>query len=143
MFCILSLFSLDNSRFVSLQMQHRSALSGLGNNTIAHENLPRAAEMFEVSIPVEDQGFPVERMTKLKAWKDLNDTLSAYAKRIELMEEQNAELRDKFQHRTEWTSWAGLAMISLELVFIISHGRAVAQDRRTAGKTSVETVPGE
>jgi hypothetical protein len=124
-------------------MQHRSALSRLGNNTIAHENLPRAAEMFEVSIPVEDREFPVERMTKLKAWKDLNDTLSAYQKRIELMEEQNAEFRDKFQFRTEWTSWAGLVMISLSLVFGICHGRAVAQDRKTASKTGMETVPRE
>lgn len=143
MFCILFLYSIDNSRLGILQSKHRSALTKLGSKSISPENLPGAAKTFEVRIPVEDREFPVERMIKLKAWEELNDTLSAYAKRIELMQEQNEELNDRLQRRATWTSWSALAMISLSFVFGLWQRRAAAQEAKNGSQTGMETVPGE
>jgi hypothetical protein len=61
----------------------------LGIVSIAPENLNRSLESFRLSLIVESRDFPAEEMVKTKSWGKLKSTVSAYAQRLELIENQN------------------------------------------------------
>lgn len=63
----------------------------LGIDSIAPENLKGAPESFRLSLRVESRDFPVEEMMKTKSWDKLQSTVSGYAKRLELIENQNRQ----------------------------------------------------
>jgi len=63
----------------------------LGIARIAPENLKRAPESFRISLRAESRDFPVEEMTKTKSWGKLQSTVSGYAQRLELIENQNRQ----------------------------------------------------
>ena len=108
---VLCLFSIENSRLATLRSKQGIQLSELGTTSIAPDNLPRAAELFRTSLPVQDHEFPVENMTRLPAWSTLQSTLSAYAERLKLLDAQRNEIDRHLQQRALWTSLAALAFI--------------------------------
>lgn len=64
-------------------------LSRLGLVSIAPENLKSAPESFSLRLKVESFDFPVEEMVKSKSWGELQSDVSAYAQRLELIENEN------------------------------------------------------
>ncbi len=64
-------------------------VSKLGLESIAPANLKRAPESFRLNLTVESQDFPVKEMMNTKSWDELQSKLSAYAYRLELIENQN------------------------------------------------------
>jgi hypothetical protein len=110
-FIVLCLVSIDNSRLSILSSKQRIQLSQLGLASIAPDNLPRAAEIFRTSLPVQDHQFPVNEMTRLPAWSTLQGTLSAYAQRLKLLDAQQQELDRHLQQRSLLTTDGMLASI--------------------------------
>ena len=51
--------------------------------------LERAPESFRLRLRAESGSFPVEEMTKTEAWSELQKKVSAYAQRLELLQQQN------------------------------------------------------
>jgi len=66
-----------------------SRVSKLGIVSIAPENLNRALESFRLNLIVESRDFPTEEMMNTKSWGEFQSTVSAYAQRLELIENQN------------------------------------------------------
>ncbi|OQY07743.1 MAG: hypothetical protein B6I25_00900 [Planctomycetales bacterium 4572_13] len=64
-------------------------VSKLDTVSIAPENLNLALETFRFGLMVESHGFPAEAMVKTKSWGQLQSTVSGYAQRLELIENQN------------------------------------------------------
>jgi len=67
-------------------------LSRLGLTSIAPENLARAPKSFWLALRVEAPDVALEEMTKTKAWTNLQEKVSAYAERLELLERQRRVL---------------------------------------------------
>jgi len=89
--CIVSIFESRSSQ----------QITALGIETIAPENLNRALELFTLRLQGESRDFPVEDMTMTDAWGELQSTVAAYTKRLELLEEMH-------QRMAFWISLAGL-----------------------------------
>lgn len=93
-FCALSIVeSIAHMRLIKLDI-----------DTIAPQNLPRLAEMFELSLKVESPDFPIEEMTESESWSTLQDKLTGYAQRLEMMENYSLT-------RLKWTSYCTLASV--------------------------------
>ena len=84
MFFVLCGFSIYDSRS-SIEV------SELGLESIAPDNLRRTPKIFQLTLQAESSGFPVDDMTKTKAWKDLERSTDAYSDRLELLEGQNRQ----------------------------------------------------
>jgi len=91
----LSEFSLD---LTDLSLERSES----GLSTIAPENLARAPESFRRHLQQEAPHLSVEEMTKTRAWSTLQEDVSAYAQRLELLERQ---MRDISMHDVALTHW--------------------------------------
>jgi hypothetical protein len=103
--------------------------------TIAPKNLEGAPEMFRLSLRVESRDFPTEEMTKMKAWSELQNTVTAYAQRLELMDSQESK-------RSLVT--VGLYLLSAIGVFVFSildrrNGRQEADGKVKSGTTPTDS----
>ena len=58
---------------------------------IAPENLKNAPEYFSHRLRAESLEFPVENMTKAESWNEFQNTISAYAQRLELLVKWNRQ----------------------------------------------------
>jgi len=77
-----------------LQSRSNRQIGKLGINSIAPENLQTAPESFRLKLRVESRDFPVDEMTKTKAWTELQDELTGYSERLKLMDKQNDKRSD-------------------------------------------------
>ena len=110
-FIVLCLVGIDNARIGTLRSKQGLQLSKLGTSSIAPDNLPRAADLLRTSVPVQNRDFPIEALTQSRAWTTLQNTLSAYAERLKLLDAQNRELDHRLQKRSLWTDFAALGAI--------------------------------
>lgn len=93
----------------------------------APDNLPLAAETFQLQTRLESHDFPADKMIRLKAWKELNTTLTGYAERIKTLE-KNLALRNDFysDQRNAYSriglqvSWDMLRMGYIRLACVIA-----------------------
>jgi hypothetical protein len=104
--------------------------------TVAPKNLGRAPEMFRLSLRVESRDFPTEEMTKTKAWSELQNTVTAYAQRLELMDSQESK-------RSLVT--VGLYLLSAIGIFVFSildrrNGPHGADGKEKSGTTPTDPV---
>jgi hypothetical protein len=106
-FCILSIVE---SKFCIRFSQFSMERSKLGLISIAPENLAGAPESFWYKLRVEAPDVAAEEMTKTKAWSRLQEQVSAYAQRLELMERQSEDIEEHFMRLSTWTSWLTLAL---------------------------------
>jgi hypothetical protein len=119
-FIVLCFVGMDDSRIASLRSRQSLQLSKLGTTSIAPDNLPRAADLLRTSIPVQDHAFPIDTLTRLPAWTTLQNTLSAYAERLKVLDAQNRELDHHLQKRALWTAFAALGVIIVNLLLALS-----------------------
>jgi hypothetical protein len=68
-----------------------SRILSLGIDSIAPANLRSAPESFKLALAAESYDFPIDKMTKTKAWAALQHTVSEYTERIELLEGQDRQ----------------------------------------------------
>ena len=91
LFLVFCLLSIVESRW-------SSQLTWPGPASPSPANLKMAPALFSTRLAVESRDFPVDEMTKTKAWGELQTTLSAYSARLELLDDRNREIG-------EWTSY--------------------------------------
>lgn len=127
-FCVFSFWSVSDSRLSILRSRQSIELTKLGLTSIAPENLPRAAEIFQSSVAVEAPGFPTEQMTRLEAWKELQGTLSAYAERLKVLNAQGEELNRQLQQGRDWRSYLTLALAIGMMVLTVMNRRRMSKD---------------
>ena len=77
-FCGMSMLNSYNDR----------KLSELGIESIAPENLRRAAESFRLNLAVERHSKTIDDISDSDSWVELESRLSSYADRLELLREQ-------------------------------------------------------
>ena len=63
----------------------------LSIDTISPKNLSTAPESFELALRAESPRFSVEEMTRTRSWRELQNTVSGYAQRLELLERQDRQ----------------------------------------------------
>jgi hypothetical protein len=122
-FIVLCAVSIDDSRIGTLRSKQGLQLSKLGSTSIAPDNLPRAADLLRTSIPVQNRDFPIAALTQLPAWSTLQNTLSAYAERLKLLDAQNRELDQHLQKRSLWTAFAALVAILINVLLLTLNKR--------------------
>lgn len=127
------LLGIGHSRFSIQLSKFGIELSELGLISIAPQNLARAPESFRLSLRVEAPDVPVEKMTKTKAWSDLQEKLSGYAQRLELLEAQRRHIEQ--QHR--WLSgWVSNLTLATSLGMLISVLYMSLKSKRDTGTDS-------
>ena len=87
-----NLLIIVNSRFRTQLMKFDIELTELGLISIAPQNLARAPESFWLALRVEAPDVSAREMTKTKTWQDLQEKVSGYAQRLELMERQRRSI---------------------------------------------------
>lgn len=65
------------------------ALSKLGIESIAPENLRTVGHRFKLSLAVEKNSKPIEDFSESDSWAELESGLNAYADRLELHKQQD------------------------------------------------------
>jgi hypothetical protein len=132
-FIILCYFSIQNSQLLILHSNQSIERIRSKPAMYAPDNLASAAESLQVSIPVEAPDFPVEKMVRLKAWKELQDKLLGYSKYLKLLEAQDLELNRRFQRQMLRSSYISLAWIIGILVLTLLYRKQQNDDRRAGG----------
>lgn len=122
-FIVLCAVSIDDSRIGSLRSKQSLQLSKLGPTSLAPDNLPLAVDLLRTSIPVQNHDFPIAALTQLPAWSTLQNTLSAYAERLKLLDAQNRELDQHLQKRSLWTAFAALVAILINVLLLTLNKR--------------------
>ena len=79
-------------------------VSKLGIESIAPEVLKQAPKSFRLNLKVECPDFPVEEMMKTESWIELQNSVSAYAERLEILKHQNRQ-------RSLWISLVSVVSI--------------------------------
>lgn len=107
LFC--SILGTITSKFGTQLSEFALAQGQIGSSTVAPENLASVPESFRLSLRVEAPTVPVEEMTKTRAWSELQETASRYAKRLDLMERQMLEIRYGQMRLSNWVSGVAIA----------------------------------
>jgi hypothetical protein len=91
---------------------------------IVASNLPRAAEMFQLKTRLESRDFPADKMIRLEAWKELDNTLADYTEKIKFLEKKLAHQQNtcdqigrRLQSYTLLMGYVRLACVTAVLVF--------------------------
>ncbi|MBK1833573.1 hypothetical protein [Roseibacillus ishigakijimensis] len=71
-----------------LDMRDNTELSNLGTTNTAPENLRRSAESLRLGLAVEIGSQTAGQVSSSESWADLEDKLSSYSQRLELLEDQ-------------------------------------------------------
>ncbi len=90
LFFVFCFFFIINSKFSArlAELNLQAAEHGMPMSTTP-KNLERAPESFRLNLTVESRDFPIEEMTKTKAWSKPQNIVAGYARRLELMEGQH------------------------------------------------------
>lgn len=78
--------------------------------TSAPQNLESVPESFRLGLRVESRDFPTEEMTQTQAWSGLQNTATAYAQRLELMQSGLQRIDSQNTNLSLWM--AGLYFLS-------------------------------
>lgn len=142
MFCILSIVESEVSirlsklgiRFSEFDLERVSESPLV---SAAPDNLASAPESFRRSLRVEAPEVSVEEMTKTKAWRDLQESVSGYAGRLRLLKRQHQQIEDQFMglqayvaKLSMWTTWlyAVAAAGMIIFTFLNRNGRRREND---------------
>ena len=115
------LLSIVLSTFGTKRSKFELELMGPGlSNTVAPQNLASAPESFRLSLRVEAPDVAVEEITQTKAWADLQESVSAYAQRLELMERQKRYVDKQRLWLSGWVT--GLTLVfAIGMVSTLQH----------------------
>ncbi len=103
--------------------------------SLASENLARAPESLRLGLRVESRGLPTEEMTKTKAWSELQETVSKYARRLEFVDEQNRLWKQQCMKRGLWMSRLSTAAIIAALLLTLLYRRSMGREARRKRET--------
>jgi hypothetical protein len=137
LFFVFCFFFIIDSRFSSrlAQLNLRAAERGLPMS-ISPKNLESAPESFRLGLRAESGSFPTEEMTKTKAWNTLQNTVSGYAQRLDILEKQHRK-------QSSWTlRLSVVSMIGAILCGFSSrtNGHKEAPGASETGKAGTDTV---
>ena len=135
-FFVLCLFCFEVSSVSTWRSRQNIALTKAASfRTAAPAVLASAPKSLALSLAVEKPGFPIEELTHTKAWAQMQERLSGYSKRLELMQEQDRK-------QQAYLNWRSLVIALLYLLAAISMARAAVRKRREdISLPSVATSP--
>jgi hypothetical protein len=105
--------------------------SGLIGVAPAHPDM--VLRSFCRGLKVEAPRVSVEEMTETKAWSTLQENVSAYAQRLDLMEQQIHGTEQQFRRFSRWTTW-------LPPGFLVAAGVLERLDRNKRDRDGEEGV---
>jgi hypothetical protein len=135
-FIVLCLISISDSKLGILRSKQGMQLSQLGSVSIAPENLPAAGKTLRLRLAAENHDAEVGNASRELAWMTFQNTLSAYAERLKLLDRQSEELDNRLQRRSLWISLAALAAI-------LANSLLLAFQKAAQKKASVRAVGSE